>query len=154
MPSRQYDVEAEGIIPDGIWPGQPIDLPNERTALEGFMLDMATILERIGGTLSIVALRREIAPDLFVPVGFRAKWDTYAPAQRLPKQAVKTDAEVPPPPPEPEPQPAEDDPLTDEELADHFPEDGYGADAAGDEDDFGPDAEEALREQALAAAAE
>lgn len=141
MPSRQYDIEAEQVIPEGYWPGEAMDIPNDRPALEAFMLDMAAILQQVGGTLSIVALRREVAPDLFVPVGFRAKWDTYAPAQRLPREEERPAPTPEAPAPEPEPEPAPEDigPSPEPEVAIEEPED----DGLFD-DDFGPDAERAL----------
>lgn len=129
MPQRTFEAEAEPILPDGFWPGETIEATN-RSDLEQLMLDAATVLDRIGGTFSIVAIRREIGPGLFVPVGFRGKWESFAPAQRLPEPApapVETPEAAPEPEPDPEPE------LTADEAADQFPV-----------DDFGPDAEEAL----------
>lgn len=136
MPSRTFDIEAEPTVPEGFWPGEAMDIPNDRNQLEAFMLDMASVLERIGGTLSIVALRREIAPDLFVPVGFRAKWDTYAPAQRLPREEQQATQEAPAPKPEPEAEDLGPDPE-EESAVDE-------AEPGSFDDDFGPDAERAL----------
>ena len=144
MGKRTFDVDAEPVLPEGFWPdGPPMDFP-DRTALDAFLLDMSAVLDRIGGTLSVIALRREIAPEMFVPVGFRAQWSSYAPAQRLPRDERPVQES---PAPQPEPQPDPDD----------FGPDPEAQEAAEDEDpftdDFGPDAEEALREQAIAAAA-
>lgn len=156
MPSRQYDVEAEPIIPEGFWPGQPLEAGPSRTDLEQLLLDAAVVLERIGGTFSIVSLRQELIDannrptGLFATVGYRAKWESFAPAARAePAPATEPEPQSEPEPepvpeavPVPEPDPGDFGPDPEAESADLFA------------DDFGPDAEEALRERAVAAAAE
>jgi hypothetical protein len=127
MPQRTYQVDGEPL-PDGFWPGEPLEASG-RSELEALMLDAAAVLDRVGGTFSIVALRQQLSDtdgqptDLFVNVGFRAKWESYA------KALPPTPQPQPEPPPEPQPEPEpEDEP----------------APAAEAGDDFGADAEQAL----------
>jgi hypothetical protein len=138
MPQRTFQVDAEPL-PDGFWPGQPLDVQS-RPELEALLLDAAAVLDRVGGTFSIVALRQELADSdgrpsgLFVSVAFRGKWESYAPAQR----AVQV---VPQPPPEPRPEPEPPEEEQPPPLA-AAGDDAYIA--AESDDDFGPDAEQAL----------
>lgn len=144
MPSRPFEVDAENILPDGFWPGEAIEVPADasRSELEQLLADAAVVLERIGGTFSIVAIRQELTDQhgnptgLFVPVKYRAKWESFAPALRA-QQPAPPAQEAPAEPPAPEPEPSD---LTAEEIADHFPEE---TEPLAD-DDFGPDAERAL----------
>lgn len=131
MPRRDYDVEAENILPDGFWPGEPIEIDELPGMIEQLMADAAGVLRFVGGTFSIVAVRREIAPGLFVPWKYRAKWESFAPAQRQEPKA---------------------EPITEEEI-EALEEQGDDPDPSQNstdpdieevEDDFGPDAEQAL----------
>jgi hypothetical protein len=140
---RTFEVEAEQVLPDDFWPGEPIEVDN-RSDLERLMVDAATVLDRIGGTFSIAAVRRQLPDqhgnptDLWVPYRFRAKWEPFAPGIRVqPPAAAVQEEPAPAPAPEPEPEVAELEPevaeVPDEEQGDPF--------AA---DDWGPDAERAL----------
>jgi hypothetical protein len=122
MPSREYEVEAENVLPEGFWPGEPLqadaDAPN---ALENLMLRAAVVLEMVGGVFTVAAIRKQIGPDLWVPDSYVAKWESYAPGRRAAKQPPLAHEAPEPPTPEPE--------------------------ASGSEDeDFGVDAERALAE--------
>ena len=139
MPSRQYDIEAENVIPDGFWPGSTLEAEH-RSELEALMLDAAAVLERIGGTFSIVAVRREIAPGLFVPDRFVAKWESFAPAERMQRREEPRPAPAPAPEPEPEPEPVQI--AVEEAVAEAAVQ--ATEDTLGLDDDFGPDAEQAL----------
>lgn len=126
MPSREYQVDAENVLPEGFWPGAPLSAdPSE---LENLMLAAATVLEMVGGTFSIVAIRKEIAPGLWVPERYVAKWESYAPGRRQPA----TPAPVAEPAPAPEPEPQPDDLGPDPEAA------------APEGEEWPPDAEQAL----------
>lgn len=141
MGKRTFDVDAEAVLPDGFWPdGPPIDL-EDRTALDQFMLDMSSVLDRIGGTLSVIALRQEVAPEMFVPIGFRAQWSSYAPAQRMPREEAQPLQEAPAPEPAPEPEPEDIGPDPEPQQAAETDE---SDESDPFDDDFGPDAEAAL----------
>jgi hypothetical protein len=134
MPQRTFEVPAENPLPDGFWPGEPIEAAS-RSELDELLADAAAVLDRIGGTFSVVALRQELIDanhqptGLYVTIGYRAKWESFAPAQRA--QPVSTPVEAPEPAAVVEPEPdAEPEPEEAQEL--------------GSEDDFGMDAEAAL----------
>src|SRR4051812_13287340 len=88
MAPRTYDIEAEQVLPDDFVPGEAIDVI-ERNDLQQLMLDAAVVLERVGGTFSISAVRRQIADengnatDLWVPFRYRARWEPFAPGIRV-----------------------------------------------------------------------
>jgi hypothetical protein len=135
MPSREYHVEAENILPEGFEPGAPLYADaNDPGALGDLMLKAAAVLEMVGGTFSVVAIRNEIAPGLWVPERYAARWESYAPGRRAPK-------------PEPEAEPILAHELPEEE--DEDPGD-TGDPAQNGEappvEEWGPDAEAALAE--------
>lgn len=106
MPSRQYQVEAENILPEGFWPGEQLEAGDDTGALQDLLLKAGAVLEMVGGVFTIMAVRRELVDvhgnptGMFVPEGYRAKWESYAPAHRA-KQPQQPEPEVQV---EPEPQ--------------------------------------------------
>lgn len=145
MPQRTYEVEAENTLPEGFWPDEPLQAAG-RSELESLMLDAAAVLERIGGVFTIVAKRQEIAPDMFVPVGYVAKWESYAPAQRAPQQAQPAPAVEADQPQDDLPADFADFPVEEVDVEAEAEEDEPEQDPDAD-DDFGPDAEAALAAQ-------
>lgn len=129
MPDRKYEIEADEILPEGFEVGRPMIVDgNDPGALADLMLKQAAVLEMVGGTFSIVAVRRELldangnGTDLWVPERYIAKWGAFAPGASARRQAEAAQPQrVVPEPPLPEPpEPSEE--LTDAEMADHFPE--------------------------------
>lgn len=110
MPQRQYEVEADNVLPDGFWPGEALEAGPTPGDLEQLMVDAAAVLKMVGGTFSIVAIRQELTDvsgnptGLFVPLAYRAKWESFAPAKRV-QPPIQ---EAPAPTPEPEPDPVEE----------------------------------------------
>lgn len=134
MPQRTYEAEAEPFIPEGFWPGQAVEGAT-RSDLEALMLDAAVVLDRVGGVFTIMALREELTDTegnptgLFASVGFRGKWESFAPARRAPARQQEAPGPVAVPDPEPAAELLEDEPAGEDPV-----------------DDFGPDAEQALAE--------
>jgi hypothetical protein len=62
--------------------GPPIRVPDEDDALFAMVLDLCTILRRVGGVAKIAAVRREVAPGtkLFETVEYAAAGSSYAPS--------------------------------------------------------------------------
>lgn len=133
LPSREYHLDAENILPEGFEPGEPLYADaSDPGALGDLMLKAAAVLEMVGGTFSVVAVRQEIAPGLWIPERYAARWESYAPGRRAPKQ-------------EPEPEllahevPEEEDPEDEAETGD--PQQNGEAPPV---EEWGPDAEKAL----------
>lgn len=110
MPHRTWVEEAGNEIPAGWEPdGAPIEVSaqNEQDVFNT-LLEAAAVLKRVGGTLAVLAVRKEIAPGLWVPDRYVFKWESFAPGIPLPQQreqepeplAHEADAEL-------EPEPAE-----------------------------------------------
>lgn len=142
MPQRTYEADAEYVMPDEFWMGEPVEVPaDDPNALAELMLKVSTVLEMVGGTFSIMAIRREVAPDTYIPWKYRGKWESFAPAYRLVDQGLQPASF------EPEPEQPQDE-LTADDLADIAAEEESEVDE-GDpdpdtDDDFGPDAEAVL----------
>jgi len=84
---RNYEIEAENILPDGFVPGEPLEAPaDDPGALADLMLKAAAVLEMVGGSFAVSALRKEIAPGLWVPDRYVAKWDSFAPGASIRRQ--------------------------------------------------------------------
>lgn len=139
---RRYEVEAENVLPEGFWPGQALEAQaDDPNALAQLMLDAAVVLQMVGGTFSIIAIRKEIAPDLWVPDRYVAKWGSYAPGIRA-DQPQQQPAAAPAPAPDPEPTPEAEAEVEEEFGTDPETEDAPDPLAS---DEFGPDAERALQ---------
>jgi hypothetical protein len=72
--------------------------PDEREVFQMHQ-DLAVILTRVGGTISGMAVRREIEPGVFTTVGFVYRWESFAPAVRAapepePEEAPEPEAEI------------------------------------------------------------
>lgn len=89
MPSREYQVEANDVVPEGFWPGAPLEVGPD--GIEQLMFDAAHVLKMVGGTFSVVAIREELVDvneqptGMFATVGYRGQWTSFAPARRAPK---------------------------------------------------------------------
>lgn len=84
MPNRQWEHEVESEIPEGLIPDGPaLDVPRgSLQELDALMAEAVHILDRIGGVISIGAVREEIAPGLWETDRFVFKWESYAPGRR------------------------------------------------------------------------
>lgn len=127
MPSREYEVQANDVVPEGFWPGAVIE--TDPDGIEQLMFEAAHVLKMVGGAFTMMAIRQELVDvegnptGMFATVGYRGKWESFAPARRAPKPQPQ-----PQPIAEPEPEPeaeAEPDPSqnsTDPDI-EEWPED-------------------------------
>lgn len=74
-------------------------------ALEALAADAATVARMVGGVVQIGVHRVEMAEDEFYTQAAMVRWDSYAPAQRMPadpgeedgEDEVTSEAEIPEP---------------------------------------------------------
>lgn len=90
-------------------------------AIVARLYEWVKVLKLVGGIFGAQAIRREIAPGHFVTDAVRLHWDSFAPAERLPREEPER------PRRKPEPKPEAERVVEDEEIE-------LGADGAEDPD--------------------
>lgn len=76
-----------------------IEAPSEEeigAQLARVLVDVAAVLARIGGVVAIGSDREEIAPDIFRTVRVVVRWESFAPARRLPPEPEDAVEDAPP----------------------------------------------------------
>lgn len=84
--SREDWIDAPNPIPDGWEPDGPavyFDIDDGLEAIHQKLANWVTVGMMVGGIFTCVAVRKEIAPGMFITDGFGFKWDSYAPAAKL-----------------------------------------------------------------------
>lgn len=66
-----------------------------RDAVREALADVESVLNMIGGAVSIMAIRAEVDKDQFVNQAVVIQWESFAPAQRKPKDEVPDASEFP-----------------------------------------------------------
>lgn len=107
MAQRDWTLPVDSERPEHWNPDTDVGVfdANDDDALIQEAVNAIWVLKRLGGTVGLIAVREEIAPGIFETKGIAVRWESYAPARRLPKE---------PPPAEPEID--GEPPLTAEEI--------------------------------------
>jgi hypothetical protein len=69
-----------------VWVVEPDEDLNEA------FLEAAAVMYRLGGSLSIVAARKQISETVFLPDGVQFLWESYAPARKAMLEEEEPDA--------------------------------------------------------------
>lgn len=80
---QEYIDDPTPMPEDWVIDGDPIYVDEEdEDLLEQRIREWVYVLRRVGGVVTSIADREEIAPGVFVNRGVGLKWDSYSPARR------------------------------------------------------------------------